>query len=181
MTGTGRLRGRIVELAALRDEDSTTLYEWINDRDLVTQSAPFREVSLAEHDEWFDSVQGRQDMCIFGIRLVDGDRLVGSCQLHSIHAVHRSAELQIRIGARDARERGVGTEATYLLLQYGFQELDLHRIYLYVFESNEPARRLYQRTGFRTEGVLKEAARIDDSWRNVLVMAILRSEYRADQ
>jgi RimJ/RimL family protein N-acetyltransferase len=181
VTDAGRLRGRIVELAALRDEDAPLLYEWINDRDLVTLSAPFREVSRTEHDEWLNSVRSRQDMCIFGIRLLDGDRLVGSCQLHSIHPVHRSTELQIRIGASDARGRGIGTEATRLLLQYGFQQLDLHRIYLYVFESNEAARRLYARVGFRTEGVLREAARIDDSWRNSLVMAILQSEYRADR
>jgi diamine N-acetyltransferase len=176
----GLLRGRLVELAALREEDSPLLHEWINDRELVTHSAPFREVSRAEHDEWFDRVRSRQDMRIFGIRLLDADRLVGSCQLHSIHPVHRSAELQLRIGAGDARGRGIGSEATRLLLQYGFEQLDLHRIYLHVFESNEVARRLYERVGFRTEGLLKEAARIDDSWRNFLVMAILRSEYRSD-
>jgi RimJ/RimL family protein N-acetyltransferase len=170
-----------VELAALRDEDSPILYEWINDRDLVTLSAPFRQVSRTEHDEWFELVRRRQDIRIFGIRLLDGDRLVGSCQLHSIHGVHRSAELQIRIGSAEARGRGIGTEAIRLLLQYGFQKLDLHRIYLYVFESNEPARRLYARVGFRTEGVLMEAARIDDSWRAVLLLAILRSEYAAGQ
>jgi RimJ/RimL family protein N-acetyltransferase len=174
---TGWLRGRLVDLAALRDEDSPLLYEWINDRDLVTHSAPFREVSRAEHEEWFDAVRRRQDTRIFGIRQLEGDRLVGSCQLHSIHTVHRSAELQLRIGAGDARGRGIGTEATRLLLQYGFEQLELHRIYLYVFESNEAARRLYKRAGFRTEGVLKEAARIEDSWRDVLVLAVLRSEY----
>jgi diamine N-acetyltransferase len=181
VTETDRLRGPSVELAALRDDDSPLLYEWINDRDLVTLSAPFREVARAEHDEWFELVRRRQDMRIFGIRLLDGDRLVGSCQLHSIDPVHGSAELQIRIGSGDARGRGVGTEATRLLLEYGFEQLDLHRIYLYVFESNDPARRLYARAGFRTEGLLIEAARIDDSWRDVLLLAILRSEYDAGQ
>jgi RimJ/RimL family protein N-acetyltransferase len=91
--------------------------------------------------------------------------------------VHRSAELQIRIGADDARDRGLGTEAVQLLLRCGFEQLDLHRIYLHVFETNERALRLYRRVGFRTEGVLRDGARIEEEWVNVVLMAILRPEY----
>jgi diamine N-acetyltransferase len=167
-----------VELAALRPADSPLLYEWINDRELVTLSAPFRSVPPAEHDAWFGQVQRRSDTRIFGIRLSGDDRLVGSCQLRDIHLVHRSAELQIRIGAADARGHGVGTEATRLLLAFGFEELDLHRIYLHVFASNTRARRLYERAGFRIEGTLREAAYVEEEWLDVILMAILQSEYR---
>jgi RimJ/RimL family protein N-acetyltransferase len=166
-----------VELAPLRDSDSPILFEWINDRALVTQSAPFRPVARDEHDTWFDDVRRRPDVRIFGIRLRADDRLIGSCQLHSIHPVHRSAELQIRIGDHDARSKGLGTEAVRLLVAIGFDELDLHRIALHVLETNQRALRLYERTGFRAEGMLKEAARIDDEWVNVVMMALLRSEY----
>lgn len=166
-----------VELAALRPEDSELLFQWINDRALVTLSAPFRPIARAEHEAWFDAVRRRPDSKIFGVRLREGDRLVGSCQLNSIHSVHRSAELQIRIGAADARGRGVGAEAVRLLLAHAFVELGLHRVYLHVFATNEPARRLYERVGFRREGVLREAACIDGAWLDVLLMAILRTEF----
>jgi diamine N-acetyltransferase len=166
-----------VELEPLRASDSQLLFEWINNRELVVSSAPFRPVSREEHDAWFDDVRDRTDVRIFGIRLREGDRLVGSCQLHSIHPVHRSAELQIRIGADDARGRGLGAEAVRLLLAFGFDELELHRIFLHVFETNEAARRLYERVGFRIEGVLRDGARIEDEWVDVLLMALLRSEY----
>jgi RimJ/RimL family protein N-acetyltransferase len=177
VTAAPQLLGDTVALTPLRPEDSPLLFEWINDRELVTLSAPFEPVSLQAHERWFESIRLRDDVRIFGIRLHDGDRLVGSCQLHSIHPVHRSAELTIRIGAADARGRGVGAEAVRLLLRYGFEELALHRIYLHVFDSNMPAQRLYRRVGFRREGVLREAARIDGAWIDVVVMAILRSEY----
>jgi len=166
-----------VELAPLRDSDSPVLFEWINDRALVTLSAAFRPIGRDEHDAWFDDVRRRPDTRIFGIRLREDDRLVGSCQLHGIHPVHRSAELQIRLGDPDARGRGLGTEAVRQLLAVGFDDLDLHRIALHVLETNAPARGLYERTGFRTEGVLKEAAFIEGEWVNILVMALLRSEY----
>lgn len=166
-----------VELAPLRDSDSPVLFEWINDRALVTLSAPFCPVAREAHDAWFDEVRRRPDLRIFGIRLREDDRLVGSCQLHSIHPVHRSAELQIRLGDPEARGQGLGTEAVRLLVAFGFDELDLHRIALHVLETNDRARRLYERTGFRTEGTLREAARIEDEWVNVVVMALLRSDY----
>jgi RimJ/RimL family protein N-acetyltransferase len=166
-----------VELTPLRLEDSPLLFEWINDRDLVVLSAPYRPVSRAEHDLWFEQIRLRDDVRIFGIR--EGGRLVGTCQLHSIHAVHRSAELQIRIGALDARGRGIGMAATVRLLEIGFRELDLHRICLHVFATNEAARRLYERVGFRIEGVLREAAWLEPEWVDVLLMAILDTEFDA--
>ena len=165
-----------VEITSLRPEDSPALFRWINDRGLVALSAPFRPVSQAEHDAWFEQIRRQQDVRIFAIR--EEGRFVGSCQLHSIHPVHRSAELQIRIGAEDARGRGVGREALRHLLAYGFDELDLHRIYLHVFATNERAIRLYEGAGFRREGLLREAAWIEDAWVDVLLMALLRNERR---
>lgn len=163
-----------VELTSLRPGDSPQLFAWINDRELVEFGAPFRPVSHEEHDAWFEQIREREDVRIFGIR--ENDRLIGSCQLHSIHPVHRSAELQIRIGAEDARGRGVGGEVLKQLLRYGFDELDLHRIYLQVFATNERAIRLYEGCGFRREGVLREAALIKGAWVDVLLMAMLRHD-----
>lgn len=164
-----------VELTLLRPEDSPRLYEWINDRALVTLSAPYRRVSQAEHDAWFEQVRHRDDLRIFAIR--EEGRLVGTCQLHSIHSAHRSAELQIRIGDPESRGRGIGTAATARLLEIGFRELGLHRVYLHVFATNEPARRLYERLGFRVEGMQREAAWIEGAWVDVMLMAILADEF----
>jgi RimJ/RimL family protein N-acetyltransferase len=164
-----------VTLAPLLVEDSDVLFGWINDRDLVVRSAPFRPIPRAEHDAWFEQIRQREDVRIFGIR--EDGRLVGTCQLHSIHPVHRSAELQIRIGEPDARGRGVGTAAVAGLLELGFHELALHRIYLHVFAANEPARRLYEQAGFRVEGVQREAACIDGAWVDVVLMALLAVEF----
>jgi RimJ/RimL family protein N-acetyltransferase len=163
-------------LSPLLVEDSDLLFGWINDRELVVRSAPFRNISRADHDAWFEQVRQRDDIRIFAIR--EDGRLVGSCQLHSINSVHRSAELQIRIGEPGARGRGIGTTATERLLEIGFHELELHRIYLHVLATNEPARRVYERVGFRVEGVQREAACIEGAWVDVVLMALLAAEFR---
>ena len=165
--------GTKVKLSALAPADSETLRAWINDRELVLNNAPYRPVHAAQHEAWFAAVQERPDAVIFAIRLVDGDRLIGTCQLLQIHPVHRSAELQIRIGEADARGQGHGSEAVRLLLDFAFRDLNLHRVYLNVFASNAAAIRAYEKAGFIHEGTAREAAFIDGRYVDVAQMAAL--------
>jgi RimJ/RimL family protein N-acetyltransferase len=166
-----------VRLAPLAEGDREPLFRWINDRELVTLSSAFVPVDRAAHDAWFDAVRDRENTAVFAVRVRDGDRLVGTCQLHSIDRRHGSAELQIRIGERDVWGQGLGREAVGLLLDHGFEQLALHRIHLHVLATNERAMRLYERAGFRREGVLREAALIDGHRTDLIVMAKLRSEH----
>ena len=169
------LRGERIMLAPLRDDDSRSLFGWINEREDVLLSAPYKPVHGADHAEWFDAIRSSPDTVVFGIRLVEDDRLVGSGQLHGIDARARSAELQIRIGEEDARGRGLGGEALQLLLRHGFDDLNLRRIWLRVFATNERALRAYEAAGFVEEGRLREAAYVDGGFVDVVVMARLRS------
>jgi RimJ/RimL family protein N-acetyltransferase len=141
------VQGMALALEPLRDEDSDTLFAWINDRDLVERSAIFRPVARAEHDAWFEGVRRREDVLIRAIRVVGV--LVGTCQLFADGA---EAELRIRIGTASARGRGLGTEAVRLLTARGFAELGLRRIWLQVFAANAQAIRAYEKAGFRQFG-----------------------------
>lgn len=166
-----------VVLTTLRAEDSDVLFAWINDRALVVLNAPFRPVTRAAHDAWFSTVQRDASRVIRAIRETPDGPLLGSCQLHDLHPIHRTAELQIRIGAPSARGRGVGTAAVRQLLALAFGDLALHRVFVHVFATNGPAIALYEKVGFRHEGTLREAALIDDRRVDVRVMGILRAEW----
>jgi RimJ/RimL family protein N-acetyltransferase len=165
-----------VKLIPVVPEDVALLYEWINDRDLVLLSSPYTPVHFANHVEWFDHVRRRRDVVLFAIRV--DERLVGTCQLHSIHPIHRSAELQIRIGLKQDRGRGYGRSAVSQLLRFGFADRNLNRIALHVIAGNAPAVRLYQAVGFREEGRLRQAAFVDGEFKDVLLYSLLRSEFK---
>lgn len=168
-----RPASRGIRLAPLRSADAELMFQWINHRDLVLRSAPFKPISEAQHRAWFEQVQRRDDVAIFAIRLLDGDRLIGYCQLRAIDTVHRTAELQIRLGAADEWGKGYGTDAVERLLKFAFRDKNLHRVYLHVLSHNAAAVRIYRKTGFRKEGVMKDAAFIDGRHVDVLMMAIL--------
>jgi RimJ/RimL family protein N-acetyltransferase len=166
-----------IVLTPLRQEDSETLFGWINDRAEVLYNAAYRPIHRPRHDEWFNAILRRDDLVIFGIRRTPSDELIGTCQLVDIHSVHHSAELRIRIGVPTQRGLGLGTQAIRQLLAFGFRDLHLHRIWLQVFADNGRAVRVYQKLGFREEGVLRETAFIDGLYKDVRLLAILKDEY----
>jgi RimJ/RimL family protein N-acetyltransferase len=166
-----------VVLTPVTDDDLPVMLNWINDREQAIFNAPYKPVSLLQHQEWFESVQRRSDMQLFGVRLSETGELIGTCQLHSINRVHRSAELQIRLGDVQQRGKGYGTEAVRLLLEFAFKDLNLHRVNLHVFSTNHAAIRVYEKVGFAREGLLRSAAYINGEYVDVLVMGILQNEY----
>jgi RimJ/RimL family protein N-acetyltransferase len=166
-----------VVLTSIMEADLPVMLDWINDRDQVLLNAPYKPISERQHREWFEAVQRRSDMTLFGVRLSEKGELIGTCQLHSINPVHRNAELQIRLGKTSQRGKGYGAEAVRLLLEFGFKDLNLHRIYLHVFSTNLAAIRVYEKSGFAREGLLRKAAFINNEYVDVAVMGILLEEY----
>lgn len=166
-----------IALAPITRDDLAVMFGWINDRDDVLSNAPYKPISESDHQDWFESVRQRTDTVLFGIRLLETSKLIGSCQLHSISEIHRSSELQIRLGDASERGKGLGTEAVKLLLSFAFNDLNLHRVYLHVFNTNTAAIRSYEKAGFVREGVLRQAAHINGDYLDVFVMGILREEH----
>jgi diamine N-acetyltransferase len=169
----------LVRLGPVQETDLGMLHRWINERDLVILSAPYRPVHFSEHQAWWANVASDPTVELFAIRRVVDEALVGTCQLLAIDHRHRAAELQIRIGDPAARGHGLGTEAVGLLLRHAFDDLGLDRVALHVFASNAPAIAAYEKAGFVREGVLRQAAYIDGGHEDIVVMGILRKDWRA--
>lgn len=165
-----------VVLTDLKESDKEPMFEWINNKELVEFNSFFKPVTWENHLKWFVSIVQRNDLKIFGIRN-KSDELIGSCQLLNINSLSQSAELQIRLGNLSILGKGFGSQAVALLLKYGFEKLKLNRIYLHVFENNIRAIKSYEKNGFITEGILRQAAFVNDKFVNVKIMSILKNEY----
>ena len=81
---------------------------------------------------------------------------VGLIGLLAIDKVNRKAEYYICLGEHDYKGKGIAKAATKLIIDFGFKELDLNKIYLNVDAENEIACFLYEKSGFVCEGIFKQ-------------------------
>jgi RimJ/RimL family protein N-acetyltransferase len=113
------------------------------------------------------------------IRTLDEDRLIGFLALFNHFWNHGDAWVAIGLGEADSWGKGYGSDAMQLVLRYAFDELNLHRVTLCVFEYNQRAIRSYQKVGFVEEGRIRgEFLRQGKRW-DLIFMGILRHEWQA--
>ena len=104
-------------------------------------------------------------------------RCIGIARLHAVDLENRKAKYAVGIFGPEFRGRGLGTEATRLILSYAFEVLALHRVELRVLAFNERAIACYEKCGFVREGIEREGAWIGGEWHSDVLMSILEREY----
>jgi len=171
------LVGERIYLRPLDEGDLDRCLRWINDAGILARLGRRTPMSRAMEREWLAN-QYRSDRDLnMAIVVSDGDRHIGNCGFNEIDHPNRSGVFGILIGERDAWGKGYGPEAARLVLEYGFGELNLHRISLCVHADNERAIRAYEKVGFRREGVLRDAYYRHGRYHDTLIMAVLASEW----
>ena len=172
--------GRLVRLVAPSREDAAILARWSEDasylRAMDTDYA--RPVSELEFAKRLDPDQRDPKWIEFHVRTLQDDRLIGFVALHTIEWNNATAMLSIGIGEPDYRDRGFGSEALQLVLNYAFAELNLFRVGLDVISTNDRAVHLYEKLGFQREGIMRRAVHREGRRHDVLHMGLLRDEWR---
>ena len=177
------LIGKQVYLRPLEREDLNERYlTWLNDpevnRYLESGTFPYTRDEL---EKFYQQVTGSPDHIILAIVDKEADQHIGNVKLGPINWIHRKATFGILIGDKRFWRRGIGTEVTRLMVEYGFFRLDLRRIDLGVYAEHEAALRSYEKVGFQTEGRLREDLFRDGRYKDRLLMGLLRSEYSPSQ
>jgi RimJ/RimL family protein N-acetyltransferase len=180
------LTGERVILRPYIDADLLALREAMADPDLLRLTGSIHDEGQALEPVSPEEEQLRLDW--FNTRNVADDRLdlavvdkasgacVGEAVLNQWDPGNQSCNFRILIGPA-GQNRGLGTEATRLIVGYGFEKLGLHRISLEVYAFNPRARRAYEKAGFRAEEVLRESLRYGDQWIDATMMSILAPEW----
>ena len=169
------LTGSKVTLRALERGDLQTVWELRNDAAIeIISNGPPRPRSMAELEASFEKLTADREMHAFAIEA--NGRMVGQCNLRSIDAVHRRAELGIALLAEEIG-KGYGSDAVRVLLDYAFRHLNLHKVSLDTLSTNEPALRAYRACGFVEEGRLRSHEWSDGRYVDLVLMGVLRDEW----
>ncbi len=178
MTALPVLKGKHVVLRPPRPIDKTDRFACGRNAEYVRMMGGDFErmppLTPEEVDAWYDRMAA--EPCCWAI---DNKRqCIGTARLHSFDSAHRRARYAIGIFNAAAWGLGLGTEATRLVVGYGFQTLELHRIDLRVLAYNERAIASYKKCGFVVEGVERESALVAGEWHDDVMMSVLAQEYR---
>ena len=171
------LRGRKVRLRAPERKDLPLFVRWLNDTEVTRYLTLYWPLSMAEEEQWFENLLKRENDRVFVIETEEG-KPIGNMGLHNIDWKNRKAVLGIFIGEKDYWGKGYGTDAIKTLLRFAFEELNLNRVELRVFEFNTRAIRCYEKCGFVTEGRLRQSLFRNGRYHDELVMAVLREEWK---
>lgn len=166
-------------LGPMDEEHLKQMVEWRNDPDLRQYFREYRVLTYEhQHRWWEDKVLKDSTWEYFTIRPKEyPHRIIGACGLTYMHPVNRVGEFAIFIGDKEFRGKGLGSDSLRTLVRYGFDGLNLNRIWGEVY-SNNPSLPKYIHMGFKEEGVLRETYYHDGKYWDSHVISMLRSEYK---
>lgn len=171
------LIGEKIYLAPVEVDDLNHYLKWMNDQEVTRFLNTRFPLNRDVEKELLESMVREEDTIVLGIHLKETDKLIGGIGLHKIQQVDRCATFGIVIGDKEEWSKGYGTEATELIVNYGFQTLNLNRIELEVFAYNERGINCYEKVGFMREGARRQARFCDGEYYDVILMGILRQEW----
>ncbi|MGF1761799.1 GNAT family N-acetyltransferase [Aliivibrio kagoshimensis] len=168
-----------IKIRALEVEDSTEFYTWSCDKE-VTQfslSSYAYPQSKADISKWLLVINDSTKTVSFGICCQKTGKLIGYAGIASISQLNRCGEYFILIGDKAYWGKGIGTEVTKLITEYGFNTLGLHRIELTAYAINPAAIRAYEKAGYQHEGVKRESGFRDGKFIDKVQMSVLSQEW----
>lgn len=179
MTYFKKLIGKKCYLSPIRMEDAEIYTKWFNDMETTLFVQPLPNIIGLENEKEFIANQLKSGAPIFGIIDKKTDRIIGNTSLMHINQVNGTATFGIIIGEKHFWSKGYGTEATELILDYGFNILNLHNIMLEVFEFNKRAIASYKKIGFKEIGKRRGDRLIAGKRYDTIYMDILSSEFES--
>jgi RimJ/RimL family protein N-acetyltransferase len=173
------IRGSLVYLRPGERTDLPIFVRWLSDARTTEHLAIRSPIGLAMEERWFEDTldhHGRDRWFFVICRLAD-DRPVGSIDLHDLDLTNGSAGLGIVIGDPGDTSQGYGSDAIRALIDFGFEELRLERIWLDVYEDNARGRHVYDRVGFIHEATLRHGLFRHGRYVDVHRMAVIRGDW----
>lgn len=179
MTYVKKLMGERCYLAPIEVEDAARYVEWFNDLEVAQYLSMLASPLTNVREEELLQNMAAEGVHIFGIVDAQEDTLIGNCGLVELDHINRTGDVGILIGDKRCWNRGYGREAMGLLLDYGFNILNLHNLQLKVYGNNHRAIACYRSVGFKDIGLRREARVLAGTAFDILYMDMLDREYES--
>ena len=166
------IKGKKIYLRKLNRQDASLEYcNWLNDQ-IVNKYLETRKASISDLKQYIKEKNKNPNCLFLGIFYKKNKKHIGNIKLEPIDFKNKEAVFGILIGNKKYWGKGIGTEATELIVDYAFKQLKLDKITLGVISENKGAIKAYKKAGFKIERTEKKAVRHDKKLFDKIVMSI---------
>lgn len=164
------IKGQKTYLRALELEDTRLISAWLNDREANKYLDIIYPMSKRDGDNFLLEADNDYTKKIF---LVDNEehKTIGLIYIKNIKWEYRNCEIGIVIYDKNSRGKGYGKDAMETALNFVFEEMNIHLIYLHVAQDNTNAIELYKKLGFKAEGILQDRYYKNNTYHNLIIMS----------
>jgi hypothetical protein len=173
------IKGKKVGLRAVEKQDLPFLRDWRNIVEFRKNFREVRELSLADQEAWFDHLQNTKHInYMFTIVDLETKKPIGAAGLLYINWVIRSADFSFYIGHNEKYigNDGIALEAANLLIDYGFKNLNLHKIWMELYEFDKQKIEFFtNKFNFEQDALLRDNCFEDGKYWNSLIISLINS------
>ena len=170
------LKGQNIYLRALEPEDLEFIYAIENDESVWEVShtqTPYSRFLIRQylenaHQDIYEAKQLRLAIC-----LTNSSEAIGLIDLFDFDPQHSRAGIGILIQNSSERNKGIGSEALQLLIEYAFSQLQLHQLYANIGTENEPSLQLFAKFGFQKIGIKKQWNKINNVYKDEALFQLI--------
>ena len=157
------------------DDYKTSIYWRQNDKIWEKLGGQHYFVSESYERKWVEEkiLQPKSNEIILAICLEENGQYIGNVYLTDIDWINKNAQLHILIGEESVWGKGIGTEVINKIVDYGFKQRNLHRIYSHILASNDASIRVHEKCGFSSEGILRDAVYKNGSYQGLIIVSKL--------
>ena len=173
------LEGKEVYLRPLSISDVNENYiSWLNDGEVCKYNShhvfPYDKYQA---EEYVKKISLAKEMLILAIIRKNEEKHIGNVALQKIDLLNSNAEFAILLGDKNYWGRGIAKEASLLVMNHGFLELNLHRIYCGTAAENIAMRKLAAFLGMSEEGRKKEAQFKNGKYNDIIEYGVLKDDF----
>lgn len=163
-------------LRAIEDSDYIEYNKWINDFETNYWRGNYPPESLLQSKVQLQKWSEKSDTQLTIAITVSPKKLIGLIGLRNICNRSRRAEVWIYIGDKSEWGKGYGQSALELLINYSFNELNLHRLWLECDPNHKPAVTCYEKVGFVKEGIHRDGYYKRGRYHDTMVMGLIKEK-----
>lgn len=170
-----------VKIRKISEKDTANILKWRNADHVMSVFIDRRPLTEETHSNWLKNVVGSGKAAQYIAYDAEKEIDFGSVYLRDIDQNNKKAEFGIFIGEKEYIGHGNGTDAARQLIDIGFREMGLNKIYARILEYNKASYNMFMKLGFHQDALLREDVMIDGKPVNVFMVSVLMKEWMKDE